>query len=98
VGKGWTLGVVVFGWNAGAGSQRPSWKSREEINMASFLMAPLLNTAIGQSAGLPAKQARTDKLNEFVVILFLTAGPALGGVIFLTWLGGLIWGLLASLF
>ena len=27
----------------------------------------------------------------------LTAGPALGAAIFLTWLGGLVWGVLASL-
>ena len=67
--------------------------------MASFLMTPLLTTASGRAAGLPAKEAKpsSEKLNEFVVILFLTAGPALGAAIFLTWLGGLVWGLLASL-
>jgi hypothetical protein len=67
--------------------------------MASFLMTPLLSTAGGRTAGLPPKEAQTssEKLNEFVVILFLTLGPALGAVIFLTWLGGLVWGLLASL-
>jgi len=67
--------------------------------MASFLMTPLLTTAGGRTAGLPAKEAQipSEKLNEFVVILFLTAGPVLGAVIFLTWFGGLVWGLLASL-
>ncbi len=67
--------------------------------MANFLMAPLLTTAGGQTTGLPAKEVRTSSevLNEFVVVLFLTAGPVLGAVIFLTWLGGLVWGLLSSL-
>jgi hypothetical protein len=80
-------------------NQRPFEELREEIMMASFLMTSLLTTAGGRATGLPAKEtpARSEKLNEFVVILFLTLGPALGAVIFLTWLGGLVWGLLASL-
>jgi len=67
--------------------------------MASFLMTPVLSTAGGRTSGLPAKDPRStaDILNEFVVVLFLTAGPALGAVIFLTWLGGLVWGVLTSL-
>ena len=67
--------------------------------MASILMTPLLTTASGRNSGVPATDTRTpsEKLNEFVVILFLTAGPALGAAIFLTWLGGLVWGFLASL-
>lgn len=71
----------------------------EEAIMASFLMTPLLSTAGGRTAELPAKNVRSprDLLNEFVVILFLTAGPVLGAVIFLMWLGGLLWGLLTSL-
>jgi hypothetical protein len=91
--------VVVSGWNGESSSQRPFGKLQEEIIMASFLMTPLLKPAGGEAPGSPAKEGQvpSDKLNEFVVILFLTAGPALGAVIFLTWLGGLVWGLLASL-
>jgi hypothetical protein len=67
--------------------------------MAGLLTTPVLSTAGGHTGGLGSKDARStsDILNEFVVVLFLTAGPALGAAIFLTWLGGLVWGVLTSL-
>lgn len=43
------------------------------------------------------RQAILDRLEEVVTIFFLTAGPALGLVIFLTWLVGLSLGFLYAL-
>jgi hypothetical protein len=81
------------------GKSKTVEKLRKEAIMASFLVTPVLSTAGGHAPGLPAKDVRnaSDVLNEFVVVLFLTLGPVLGAVIFLTWLGGLLWGVLTSL-
>jgi len=67
--------------------------------MAGLLINPVLSAAGSHTTGLPSEDARTasDPLNKFLVVLFLTAGPVLGAVVFLTWFGGLAWGFLASL-
>lgn len=67
--------------------------------MAGLLINPVLSTVGGHTTGLPSERARTnsDPLNKFLVVLFLTLGPALGAIIFLTWFGGLVWGILTSL-
>jgi hypothetical protein len=43
------------------------------------------------------KQAVLNYLEEFVTVFFLAAGPALGAVIALVWLVGLVLGLIAVL-
>lgn len=66
--------------------------------MMNFQLIPVLTTTGGNSAGVPAKPSRSfrDALNEAVVIVFFSLGPALGAAIFLMWFGGLVWGLLSS--
>jgi hypothetical protein len=65
--------------------------------MRSQLIA-VLTPGGGDSAGVPAKPSRNlrDTLNEAVVVVFFSLGPALGVAIFLMWFGGLVWGLLSS--
>jgi len=38
----------------------------------------------------------SEVLNEAVVVIFFSLGPALGATIFLMWFGGIVWGLLSS--
>jgi hypothetical protein len=67
--------------------------------MKSHLIPAL--SANGQTpAMLPAKQPQklADILNEAVVVVFFSLGPALGAALFLMWLGGLTWGLLSAIF
>jgi hypothetical protein len=92
----WKVDLQCLGFMAK--NSRTLQKLREEVIMWNFLMTPLLITAGGRTAELPGKQVRSSRevLNEFLVVLFLTAGPVLGAAIFLTWLGGLLWGVLSS--
>lgn len=66
--------------------------------MMNLQLIPVLTPSGGNSAGVPAKSPRSlsDTLNEAVVVVFFSLGPALGAAIFLMWLGGLVWGLLSS--
>ena len=68
--------------------------------MLNIQLIPVLASSGGHSAGVPAKQPRKlmDNLNEAVVVVFFSLGPALGAAIFLLWFGGLMWGLLSSFF
>jgi hypothetical protein len=61
-------------------------------------LVPVLSAGSGNSAGVPAKPTKSfrETLNEAVVIVFFSLGPALGAAIFLMWFGGLVWGLLSS--
>ena len=43
------------------------------------------------------KQGALDKLQEYVTVFFLSAGPTLGAAIAIAWVIGLILGLLALL-
>lgn len=63
-------------------------------------LVPVLVAGGKDDAGLPARQPRklSDTLNEAVVIIFFSLGPAVGATIFLMWFGGLAWGLLSSFF
>lgn len=64
------------------------------------LLVPLFSECGGNGTELPVKPPRklSDTLNELVVIIFFSLGPALGATIFLMWLGGLLWGLTFSFF
>jgi len=68
--------------------------------MLNFQLIPVLSPSAGNVAGLPAKPARSfrETLNEAMVVVFFSLGPALGAAIFLMWFGGLMWGLLSSFF
>ena len=68
--------------------------------MMNFQLIPILTPGGGNSAGVAAKQPRklADSLNEAVVVVFFSLGPALGAAIFLIWFGGLMWGLFSSFF
>jgi len=63
-------------------------------------LIPVLSAQGRGESGLPAKQPRkvSEVLMEAVVVLFFSLGPALGAALFLTWFGGLAWGILSSLF
>lgn len=63
-------------------------------------LIPVLSARGQAQSGLPAKQPRkaSEVLIEAVVVLFFSLGPALGAALFLTWFGGLAWGVLSSLF
>ena len=67
--------------------------------MMNIQLIPVLAASGGKSAEVTAKQQRKlmDTLNEAVVIIFFSLGPALGATIFLMWFGGLVWGVLSSL-
>lgn len=67
--------------------------------MMSIQLVPVLAAGGGKSAEVTAKQPRKlmDILNEAVVVIFFSMGPALGATIFLIWFGGLVWGVLSSL-
>ena len=66
--------------------------------MMNFQLIPVLTPSGGNSAGVPAKPTKDfrETLNEAVVVVFFSLGPALGAAIFLMWFGGLMWGLLSS--
>lgn len=68
--------------------------------MMNVQLIPVLAASGGKSATVPAKKPRSlsDTLNEMVVIIFFSLGPAIGATIFLMWLGGLLWGVLSSVF
>ncbi|HZT68676.1 MAG TPA: hypothetical protein VFC10_02865 [Terriglobia bacterium] len=68
--------------------------------MMSFELVPVLVTGGGGKAAAPEKRPRTfaDTLNELMVIVFFSLGPALGAAIFFLWFGGLVWGLVSSFF
>jgi len=68
--------------------------------MMNFQLIPVLTPGGGKSAGLPAKHSQSlgETLNELVVVVFFSLGPALGAAIFLLWFGGLMWGLFSSFF
>lgn len=59
---------------------------------------PVLTPGGANSAAVKAKPSRTlgDTLNEAVVVVFFSLGPAIGATIFLLWFGGLMWGVLSS--
>ncbi|HKT11845.1 MAG TPA: hypothetical protein VJW77_08480 [Terriglobia bacterium] len=40
----------------------------------------------------------SEILLEAIVVLFFSLGPAIGATLFLMWFGGLVWGVLSSLF
>ncbi len=63
-------------------------------------LIPVLSAHGRAQSGIPVKKPRKvgEILMEAVVILFFSLGPVLGAVLFLTWFGGLAWGLLSSLF
>lgn len=63
-------------------------------------LIPVLSASGRSGAGVPAKPSRElrDTLNEAVVVVFFSLGPAIGAAIFLMWFGGLMWGLISSLF
>lgn len=84
---------------AQADPEGPSHALRREAIMIGLEMLPALSAAGGRTAEIlpKASRSRGDALNELVVIFFLTAGPVLGAMIFLAWLGGLLWGMLSSL-
>ena len=67
--------------------------------MMNIQLIPVLAASGGKNAEFTAKQPRKlmDTLNEAVVIIFFSLGPALGATIFLMWFGGLVWGVLSSL-
>ncbi len=66
--------------------------------MASLQLIPVLTTGGGSGSAVPAKPSKSlsEILNEAVVVIFFSLGPALGATIFLLWFGGLLWGLLSS--
>ncbi len=68
--------------------------------MMNFQLIPVLSHSNGSSAQVPAKPSRSfaETLNELVVVVFFSLGPALGAAIFLLWFGGLMWGLISSFF
>jgi len=68
--------------------------------MMNIQLIPVIAGSGGNSAAVPAKKPRSlsDTLNEMVVIIFFSLGPAVGATIFLMWLGGLMWGVLSSVF
>lgn len=43
------------------------------------------------------KQVVIERLEEFLIVVFLSFGPALGAAVASIWLVGLIWGLMAVL-
>jgi len=63
-----------------------------------FQLIPVLANNSGSSAQVAGKPSRTfaETLNEAVVVVFFSLGPALGAAIFLLWFGGLMWGLMSS--
>lgn len=66
--------------------------------MMNIQLIPVLAGNGGNNAVAPAKKSRSlsDTLNEMVVVIFFSLGPAIGATIFLMWLGGLLWGVLSS--
>ena len=69
-----------------------------EAIMMNIQLIPVLAANSGNSASVPAKKPRklSEVLNEAVVVIFFSLGPALGATIFLMWFGGIVWGLLSS--
>lgn len=63
----------------------------------SILASPSGLYKSAKTSARPERDFR-DALNEAVVIVFFSLGPALGAAIFLMWFGGLAWGLLSSFF
>lgn len=62
-------------------------------------LIPVLSAHGQAQSGLPAKQRKVSEvLIEAVVVLFFSLGPALGAALFLMWFGGLVWGVLSSVF
>lgn len=63
-------------------------------------LVPVLAAGGKHDTELPARRPRklTDTLNEAVVIVFFSLGPAIGATIFLMWFCGLTWGLLSTFF
>lgn len=67
--------------------------------MMNIQLNPVLAASGGKNAEVTSRQPRKlmDILNEAVVVIFFSLGPALGATIFLMWFGGLVWGVLSSL-
>lgn len=67
--------------------------------MASQL-TPLLSVRGRAQSVSQGKQQRkvSEILLEAIVVLFFSLGPAIGATLFLMWFGGLVWGVLSSLF
>jgi len=68
--------------------------------MMNIQLIPILATSGEHAAAVPVKKPRklADTLNEMVVVIFFSLGPAIGATIFLMWFGGLMWGVLSSIF
>lgn len=66
--------------------------------MMNLQLVPILPQCNGSSVELLGQTPRSlsETLNELVVIIFFSLGPAVGGAIFLMWFGGLLWGLASS--
>lgn len=67
--------------------------------MMNIQLIPVLATSGDNAAAVPTKKPRklADTLNEMVVVIFFSLGPAIGATIFLMWFGGLMWGVLSSI-
>lgn len=72
-------------------------EARESV-MMNLQLAPMLSQCNRSSVELSGETRRSldDSLNELLVVIFFSLGPAIGGAIFLMWFGGLLWGLASS--
>ena len=68
--------------------------------MMQLQFLPVLVSGAKNSGRVPAAKPRkaNEILMEAVAVLFFILGPVLGAALFLMWFGGLVWGVLSSLF